>query len=330
MPQPELIESVRNAIRHRRMSHRTEESYIYWIGRFLLHHNARHPGEMGTEEIRAFLTSLVEEERVAPSTRNLALNAILFLYQAVLNRSSPGIDGIERASRERRLPVVFTRKEVNAIFNHLAGTNRIMAGILYGSGLRLTECLELRVMDVDLKLREIVVREGKGGKGRHTMLPISLVEPLRDHLRKVRGLYLRDLEEGDGDTDRSDTPPAGSSCSDACSHRHIGAPKEWGWQYVFPASRRSLDAGSGRIIRHHLDESVLQRAVKRAVRDAGIEKPGSPHTFRHSFATHLLEDGYDIRTVQELLGHSDVRTTMIYTHLLAGRRLPVRSPLDVV
>lgn len=315
--QPKLLDQVRTAIRLRRMSYRTEQTYTDWIKRFIIFHHKRHPQEMGAPEIREFLAYLVNERNVAASTQNQALHAILFLYREVLQIELPPV-GPGRAKKEPRLPVVLTRAEVQAVLSRLSGTKWLMASLLYGAGLRLSECLRLRVKDIDFARNLIVVREGKGDKDRVTMLPQGLKEPLRLHLEKVKKAHVNDLQEGYG---RVQLPYA-------LERKYPQAATEWKWQYVFPAPKRSIDPRSGIERRHHLDEAALQKAVKEAMRQAGVSKHASCHTFRHSFATHLLESGCDIRTVQELLGHTDVKTTMIYTHVLNRGGLCVRSPLD--
>lgn len=315
---PRLLDQVRDKIRVKHYSIRTEQAYLDWVKRFVLFHGKRHPEAMGAAEVEAFLTHLAVERNVASSTQNQALSAILFLYKEVLGKDLPWLENVERAKRPARLPVVLTPAEVRAVMAHLDGRHRVMAGLLYGAGLRLMECVRLRVKDVDFAYQQITVRDGKGNKDRVTMLPQSVVEPLRDHLAKVRILHGRDVEEGFGEV----------YLPFALERKYPRAGREWGWQYVFPATKRSVDPRSGKERRHHIDEQSLQRAVKNAVRLAGVNKQASCHTFRHSFATHLLESGYDIRTVQELLGHNDVSTTMIYTHVLNKGGKGVRSPLD--
>jgi integron integrase len=315
--QPKLLDQVRTAIRLRRMSYRTEQTYTDWIKRFIIFHHKRHPREMGAPEIQEFLAFLVNERNVAASTQNQALHAILFLYREVLQIELPPV-GLGRAKKEPRLPVVLTSAEVQAVLSRLTGTKWLMASLLYGAGLRLSECLRLRVKDIDFARNLIVVREGKGAKDRVTMLPQNLKEPLRQHLEKVKRAHETDLQAGYGTV----------QLPYALARKYPQAATEWKWQYIFPAPKRSIDPRSGVERRHHLDESVLQKAVKEAMRQVGINRHASCHTFRHSFATHLLESGYDIRTVQELLGHADVKTTMLYTHVLNRGRLGVRSPLD--
>jgi integron integrase len=305
-------------MRLKHFSLKTEKSYLYYIRDFILFHNKRHPREMGVAEIRQYLSHLATDKQVAASTQNVALNALLFLYRQVLELELPYIDKIERAKRPQRIPVVFTRTEVKAILSNLEGIHHLMGSLLYGSGLRLSECLQLRVKDLDFEYQQITVRDGKGQKDRVTLLPKSTIEPLKLQLEKAKRLHQQDLAEGYGAV----------YLPDALERKYPNANREWGWQYVFPAAKRSVDPRSGVTRRHHILEDSLQRAVKKAVQQARITKHGSCHTFRHSFATHLLEDGYDIRTVQELLGHKDVKTTMIYTHVLNRGGRGVRSPLD--
>src|SRR5438128_3398976 len=317
---PKLLDQVRDVIRLKHFSIRTEQSYIHWIRRFILFHHKRHPREMEETEVTEFLTHLARDGGVAASTQNQALSALLFLYKEVLKCEIGWLEGVERAKRPARLPVVLTRDEVHKIFAHLHGTYRLMAGLLYGSGLRLMECVRLRVKDVDLGYLRITVRDGKGAKDRVTMLPVNLAKALERHLQKVKAQHEEDLESDFGSV----------FLPNGIARKYPGAVKEWAWQYVFPSSRLSTDPRSSAAVkkRHHVDESVLQDAVKKAVRVAGITKPATCHTLRHSFATHLLENGYDIRTVQELLGHRDVSTTMIYTHVLNRPGIGVKSPLD--
>jgi integron integrase len=318
MSKPKLLAQVRAVMRLQHLSLATEHAYVQWIKRYIIFHKMRHPLEMGAAEIREFLTHLTVKLEVTSSTQNQALYALLFLYGQVLHKDIGPVGQIERAKRSKRLPEVFTPEEARKVIAQLHGTNRLMAGLLYGSGLRLMECLRLRVKDIDFERHQIIVREGKGDKDRVTMLPLSLHELLKELLAKIKLLHEEEIREGFGTV----------ILPYALSRKYSNAEKEWKWQYVFPASRRSIDPRSGAERRHHLDPSVLQKAVKRAIRDAGISKHAGCHTFRHSFATHLLESGYDIRTVQELLGHQDVRTTMISTHVLNRGGLGVRSPLD--
>ncbi len=317
-PGSRLLDRVRQAIRARHYSDRTEQAYVAWVARYVRFHGKRHPAEMAEAEVNQFLTHLAVHGRVAASTQNQALAALLFLYAKVLNRPLGQIEGVVRARRPRRLPVVLTRHEVRAVLDELNGTPRLVCTLLYGSGLRLLECLRLRVKDVDFHRHEIRVREGKGHKDRFTVLPSAVREPLRAHLDKVHRQHARDLERGLG---RVPLP-------DALARKYPTADREWAWQWVFPASSHYVDRRTGVRHRHHLHESVIQRAVKEAIRRAALAKLASCHSFRHSFATHLLEDGYDIRTVQELLGHVDVKTTMIYTHVLNRGGKGVRSPMD--
>ncbi|MEW6688551.1 MAG: integron integrase [Pseudomonadota bacterium] len=315
---PRLLERVHEAIRVRHYSRRTEEAYVHWIKRFIYFHGKRHPGTMGEAEVTAFLNHLAVERRVAAATQNQALSALLFLYKEVLGVELPWLDGVRRPSRPARVPVVLTRAEVERLLAAMTGVRWLVASLLYGAGLRVMECLQLRVKDVDLSYRQVLVRDGKGAKDRVTMLPEKLVEPLRAHLGRVRLLHARDLREGFGEV----------GLPYALARKYPRAGKEWIWQFVFPSKHRSPDPEDGTTRRHHLYESVPQRAIKEAAQAAAIAKPVSCHTLRHSFATHLLESGYDIRTVQELLGHSDVSTTMIYTHVLNKGGRGVSSPLD--
>lgn len=315
---PKLLDQVRDVIRRKHFSIRTEQTYVEWIKRYIFFHGKRHPNEMAEAEITAFLTHLARAGKVAASTQNQALSALLFLYREVLQQNIGWLDQVERAKRPARLPVVLTKEEVRRLFAHLHGTNRLMAGLLYGSGLRLMECMRLRVKDVDLGYLRVTVRDGKGGKDRITMLPVNAAKPLERHLQKVKAEHEQDLEDGFGSV----------YLPDALERKYPNAAREWMWQYVFPSSRLSIDARSGVRRRHHVEESSLQLGIKRAVRASGIQKPATCHTLRHSFATHLLENGYDIRTVQELLGHKDVSTTMIYTHVLNRPGIGVKSPLD--
>lgn len=315
---PRLLDRVRQACRVRHYSLRTEDCYAHWIRRFILFHGKRHPQEMGAPEINAFLTDLAVAGRVAASTQNQAFAALLFLYQKVLETDPGTISGVIRARRPKRLPVVLTREEVRRIHAQLDGTYRLIAELLYGSGLRLLEALRLRVKDLDFQRHEITVREGKGDKDRRTMLPRSLEPALQAHLQRVRLLHDKDLARGFGMVE----------LPSALERKLRGAEKQWVWQYVFPSANLSIDPRTGIKRRHHAHEGTLSREITQAVRRSGIPKRATSHSFRHSFATHLLEAGYDIRTVQELLGHADVSTTMIYTHVLNQGGRGVKSPLD--
>ncbi len=317
--QPRLLDRVRLSIRARHYSLRTEEAYVGWVRRFVLFHGKRHPQTMGETDINAFLSDLANRAGVSASTQNQALAALLFLYRHVLERPPPSIEKVVRAKRPRRLPVVLTRAEVRAVIGRLAGTSRLVATLLYGSGMRLLECLRLRIKDVEFGSNRIVVRDAKSQRDRVVPLPLVVRAVLPTWLARVKRLHQRDLAAGFGTV----------HLPEALSRKYPGSERDWGWQWVFPAERRSRDPRTGAERRHHLDESVLQRAVRQAVLDIGISRRASCHTLRHSFATHLIEDGYDIRTIQELLGHKDVKTTMIYTHVLnRPGTLGVRSPAD--
>ncbi len=296
----------------------TEQSYVAWIRRFILFHGKRHPKYMGETEIRQYISHLAVDARISASTQTVALSALLFLYREVLKKDLPYVKNIERAKRGKRLPVVFTRSEVQAVLAHLNGTSHLVASLLYGSGLRLMEAVRLRVKDIDFERRELVIRQAKGDQDRVTMLPAASLMPLQEQLQKVRLLHQADLTLGLGAV----------ALPFALARKYPAAAKLWGWQYVFPAMKRSRDPRSGSERRHHILPDQVQRAVKSAIVSAQLNRNGSCHSLRHSFATHLLEDGYDIRTVQELLGHKDVRTTMIYTHVLNKGGRGVTSPLD--
>jgi integron integrase len=317
-PNRRLIERFREAVRSRHYSRRTEKAYWYWIRWFIRFHGMRHPAELGAADVTAFLSWLATERDVAAATQNQALSALLFLYKQVLGQELPWLDGIAHAKRPVRLPVVLTSAEVLRLLGALEGVPWLMCALLYGAGLRQIECLSLRVKDVDFAYRQILVRDGKGAKDRVTMLPDNLVEPLRAQLGRVRVLHRRDLAEGHGEV----------WLPHALARKYRRAGFAWAWQFVFPSGNRSADPESGAIRRHHVHPDTLGRIVKRAAATARIVKPVSCHTLRHSFATHLLEAGYDIRTVQELLGHADVSTTMIYTHVLNKGGRGVASPLD--
>ncbi len=324
-PGPKLLDLVRRACRLRQYSYRTEQTYCGWIKRFCLFHidehgHPRHPRDLGTQEVVDFLAHLVTDRNVAASTQNQALNALVFLYGTVLGKELGDLGDFPRSRRRKKLPVVLSRDEVERVLTHLSGRDRLFASLLYGSGLRLTEGLRLRVKDLDFDLRQIVVRQGKGRKDRVTVLPTPLEEPLREQVERVRLLHRRDLDDGFGAV----------HLPGALARKYPSAPKELGWQYLFPSTQRSRDPRDGAERRHHLAGSTVQRAVRRAAGQAGIAKPVTPHVFRHSFATHLLERGADIRTVQELLGHVSVHTTQIYTHVLNRGGLGVVSPLDLL
>lgn len=315
---PKLLDSVRDRIRAKHYSLRTEEAYVSWIRRFILYHRKKHPSAMGAEEVNQFLTSLAVERKVSAVTQNQALSAILFLYREVLHDPLPWLQDLVRAERRRRLPVVLTVDEVAAVIGRIDGTTKIITQLLYGSGLRLMECLRLRVKDLDFSRRQIILHDTKGKDDRMTMLPMAVIAPLREHLDRVHSLHQDDLSRGFGAV----------WLPDAFAVKSRNAEREWRWQWVFPARSMSVDPRSGVKRRHHVHETVIQKAVRTAAGATGIEKRVTCHTFRHSFATHLLERGHDIRTVQELLGHRDVTTTMIYTHVLQRGASGVRSPLD--
>ena len=312
------MDQVAAKMRLNHYSLRTEQSYVDWIKRYIRHHGKRHPKDMGAAEVEAFLTHLAVARNVSASTQNQAKSALLYLYKVVLGMDLPWLDNVTQAKAPKRLPVVLTQAEVQAVLNRLDGTMWLIASLLYGSGLRIMETLRLRVKDIDFARREILVREGKGFKDRVTMLPMALVQPLKDHLLKVQALHKEDLAAGYGAV----------FMPMALDKKYPNAGKDWRWQYVFPSVRLSVDPRSKITRRHHADEKTVQRAVKKAVVAIKLTKLATPHTFRHSFATHLLEGGYDIRTVQELLGHKDVQTTMIYTHVLNKGGKGVLSPLD--
>ncbi len=316
---PKLLDQVRDKIRVKHYSIRTETQYIHWIKRFIFFHGKQHPRDLGAADVESFLSHLATVGNVSASTQNQALSALLFLYREVLGMVLPWMDTMVRAKKPQRLPVVLNRAEVTLVLERMEGTYSLMARLLYGTGMRLMECCRLRVKDVDFGQCEIMIREGKGAKDRVTMLPSTLILPLQEHLAKRRRLYEDDFAKGMAEV----------FLPDALARKYPKAANEWAWQYIFPSGSYSVDPRSGNERRHHIDEKLLQRAMKRAVTASGIVKLATPHTLRHSFATHLLQNGYDIRTVQELLGHSDVSTTMIYTHVLNKGGRGVVSPLDV-
>lgn len=317
---PKLLDQVRDRLRVKHYSLQTEKLYIQWVKRYILFNSKRHPKDLGAENVEAFLTHLAVVGKVSASTQNQALSALLFLYKEVLLIDLPWLDNVIRAKRPQRLPVVLSRNEVREVLVRMKGIYSLLANLLYGTGMRIMECVRLRVMDVDFDRYEILVRNGKGGKDRVTMLPALVVAPLKLHLQQRQALFEDDKRNGKADV----------YLPDALSRKYPNAASEWAWQYIFPSGSYSIDPRSGTERRHHLDEKLLQRAMKRAVQSAGINKPATPHTLRHSFATHLLEAGYDIRTVQELLGHKGVSTTMIYTHVLNKGGKGVVSPLDQI
>jgi integron integrase len=313
-----LLDQTRAVLRMRHYSYRTEKTYIEWIAQYIRFHNIKHPKDMGAAEVEAFLTHLAVERNVSASTQNQALSALLFLYREVLRVDLPWLDGFSPAKKTSRLPVVLTKDEVKRILQHLSGANWLIASLLYGSGLRLQEALRLRVKDLDFGFRQIVVRDGKGAKDRLTVLPTKLIEPLQEQLKFAQKLHEQDLRRGLG---RVEMPFA-------LAAKYRGAETEWAWQFVFPSKSLSRNPRTGKTARHHVSPSSLQKAFKDALRKSRVVKMASPHSLRHSFATHLLQDGYDIRTIQELLGHKELTTTMIYTHVLNQNRLGVQSPID--
>lgn len=315
-----LLDQVREQVRYLHYSLRTEQAYVYWVRAFVRFHRLRHPREMGGPEVEAFLSWLSNERNVSVSTHRQALSALLFLYQRVLGQQLPWMQAIGRPHRKPRLPVVLSRAEVAAALARLDGTHRVLAQLLYGTGMRITEALQLRVKDVEFDRRAIVVRSGKGGKDRVVMLPAVLQPALREQLRLARELWEADARAGRG----------GVQMPDALERKVPRAGSSWGWFWVFPQAAHSVCPRTGTLRRHHLFDQTFQRDFKRAVQAAGIDRPATPHTLRHSFATHLLQAGTDIRTVQKLLGHSDVSTTMIYTHVLEVAGGAVRSPLDAL
>ncbi len=319
MEKPKLLDQVRNLMRVRHLSHKTERAYVGYIREYILFHGKKHPKDMGVDEIREYLTHLAVEKNVAASTQNVAFNALIFLYKQVLQIELPLVQGVLRAKKPKHLPVVFSPDEARKIIAELKGTTRLMVGLLYGGGMRLTEVLRLRVKDVDFESGQIIVRDGKGEKDRATILPVSLAEELKAHLSRVKLLHEDDLTRGYGSV----------WLPYALERKYKNFDKNFVWQYVFPSTKLSSVREDGIIRRHHTAESTVQEAVKKAVQRLGIAKHANCHSFRHSFATHLLENHYDIRTVQELLGHKDVRTTQIYTHVMKNKSI-VRSPLDAV
>jgi integron integrase len=319
-PSPRLLDQLRHRIRVKHYALRTEKTYVDWVRRFILFHGKQHPRNLGASEVEAFLSHLATARRVSAATQNQAKSALLFLYKDVLGIELPWLDEIVQARTARRLPTVLTTREVKALLDELDGTMGLVASLLYGTGMRLLEGLRLRVKDVDFERRALVVREGKGNKDRVTMIPENLVIPLRPQLARVKALHEADLSDAYGEVEMPH----------ALDVKYPGAGSQWCWQFVFPSVGRSVDPRTGAIRRHHLFEQSIQRAVRDAARRAGIAKPVSPHILRHSFATHLLQTGHDIRTVQELLGHANVETTMIYTHVLRLGGRGVRSPLDAL
>lgn len=321
---PKLLDLVRGKIRLKHYSIRTEQAYVEWIKRYILHFDKQHPKDLGAAEVEQFLTHLAVHGKVAASTQNQAKSALLFLYKEVLGTELSWLNDIEHAKTPKRLPVVLTPQEVQAILKQLEGTHHLIVSLLYGTGMRILEALRLRVKDVDFSRKQILIRDGKGFKDRITMLPKSVIAPLKAHLVKVKALHESDLANGYGEV----------YMPQALAKKYPYATRDWAWQYIFPAGKLSIDPrsideqGNAVTRRHHVQDQAIQRAVRQAVVDAGLTKPATPHTLRHSFATHLLESGYDIRTVQELLGHSDVATTMIYTHVLNKGGHGVNSPLD--
>jgi len=320
LPQLKLIPRLRAAIRLRHYSLRTEKSYVYWVRFFIHFHKLRHPQEMGAVEVTAFLNHLTSERHVAASTQNQALAALLFLYKDVLGIKLLWLDGLVRAKRPRRLPTVLTRDEVRRVLSHVSGTRWLLLSLIYGAGLRQNECLSLRVKDVDLEGRKLLVRDGKGAKDRVTVLPQSLITPVATHIDNVKNLHMADLAKGFGE----------APLPHALRSKYPKAGYLFGWQFVFPSTTHCTDPYTGRTVRYHVHEATVARSIKRATRLAGIEKHVSCHTFRHAFATHLLETGHNIRIVQELLGHKQVETTMIYTHVMQHNLAEVRSPVDLI
>ncbi len=318
MAEKKILDLVRESIRLKHYSIRTEETYVNWIKRYILFHNKTHPAELSEVHIRKYLSHLARVGRVSASTQNQAFNAIIYLYKNVLKIELGDLGNIERAKRSRSIPVVFSPTEAKQILENMSGVNKLMASLLYGAGMRLMECVGLRIKDVDFSNNRILVRDGKGNKDRVTILPEKLTEILKIQIKRVKLTHMNDLEEGFGTV----------YLPNALAAKYPSAEKSIGWQYLFPSSKLSKDPRSGKTHRHHVHESVLQKGVKKAIKETDFEQPASCHTFRHSFATHLLKNGYDIRTVQELLGHANVKTTMIYTHVLNKGGLAVKSPID--
>lgn len=326
---PKLLDIVRGKIRLKHYSIRTEQAYVDWIKRYIFHFDKKHPKDLGATDVESFLTHLAVVGKVSASTQNQAKSALLFLYKEVLGLSLPWLDNVERAKVPKHLPVVLSQQEVQKVLSQLRGTHHLVVSLLYGTGMRILEALRLRVKDIDFERREILIRDGKGFKDRVTMLPVVLVKPLQAHLVKIKALHHADLAAGFGSV----------YLPYALAKKYPHAAHDWAWQYVFASNKLSIDPREYSIDegitnpqtrRHHIQDQAIQRAVRQAVVDCGLTKPATPHTFRHSFATHLIESGYDIRTVQELLGHSDISTTMIYTHVLNKGGRGVNSPLDVL
>jgi len=318
MPEKKLLDLVRESLRLKHYSIRTEDAYVNWIKRYIIFQNKTHPSKLSEKHIREFLSYLAIKKKVAPSTQNQAFNAIIYLYKNVLKIELGELDDIERAKQQKKIPVVFSPAEAKSVLANMSGVNKLMASLLYGTGMRLMECIRLRVKDVDFSNNRIIVRDGKGNKDRVTILPETLIDILKLQIKRVKIIHEQDLLDGFGSV----------YLPYAIERKYPSAEKSFGWQYLFPASKNSKDPRTGKIHRHHINESVLQKAVKSAIQKIKFKQPASCHTFRHSFATHLLANGYDIRTIQELLGHENVKTTMIYTHVLNKGGLAVRSPLD--
>lgn len=318
--EPKLLDRVSNEIQARHYSRKTGKTYRNWIKQFVLFHHKKHPKNLGEKDINKFLSHLATEKHVSASTQNQALSALLFLYKNVLHKELGDFGDVIRAKRSKKIPVVFTKDEVRSILKNLKDEKQLMASLLYGSGLRLTECLRLRVKDVDFDNKQIIVRDGKGEKDRITLLSEKIIPHLKKHLSGIRKIYKADTKEGIGTT----------NIPYALERKYPNIAKEWHWTYVFPSTKHAADKQTGELKRHHLNESVLQRAVKKAIKLANVEKHGGCHTFRHSFATHLLESGYDIRTIQELLGHKKLETTMVYTHVMNKGPMGVKSPGDTL